>query len=109
MAPSKGFGRTAGYDGPQSDASPETGTAADSDNEAHSGPCCGGLGPASQPLLAPPQRRGGRADSPTSTPSELPCAPVPADMNRARRVGLLGTPGPPQVCSPRGRQLLALR
>ena len=83
--------------------------AADSDSEAHSVPCYGGLGPASQPLLAPPQRRGGCADTPTSTPSEPPCAPVPADMNCARRVGPLGTPGPPQVCSPRGCQLVALR
>ena len=76
---------------------------ADSDSEAHSGLCYEGLGPASQPLLAPPQRRGGCADTPTSTPSEPPCAPVPADMNCARRVG------PPQVCSPRGCQLVALR
>ena len=42
---------------------------ADSDSEAHSSPCYGGLGLASQPLLAPPQRRGGCADTPTSSPS----------------------------------------
>ena len=82
--------------------SPETDTAADSDSAAHSGSCCGGLGPASQPLLVPPQRLGGCADTPTSTPSERPCAQVPADMNCARRVSPLGTPGPLQVCSPQG-------
>ena len=109
MAPFKGSGRIEGRDGPRSDAGPETDTAADSDSVAHSGSCCGGLGPASQPLLAPPQRRGGCADTPTSTPSEQPYAQVPADMNCARRVSPLGTPGPLQVCSPRGCRLDALR
>ena len=40
---------------------------------------------------------------PSSEPS---CAPVPTEMHCARRVGLLGTPGAPQVCSPQCRQLL---
>ena len=34
----------------------ETCTAANSNSEAHSGPCYGGVGPASKPLSAPPQR-----------------------------------------------------
>ena len=66
MAPSKGFGRTGGRDGLRSDECPEACIAADSDSEAHSGPCYGGLGPASQPLSAPPQRPGGCADTLTS-------------------------------------------
>ena len=82
MAPSKVFGRIGGHGGPQSDTCPETSTAADSDSEAHSGPCCEGLRPASQPLLVPPQRRGGRAGSPISTSSEPSCAPVPTDIVR---------------------------
>ena len=61
-----GFGRTGGRNGLWSDACPETCIAADSDSEAHSGPCYGGLGPASQPLAAPPQRLGGFADTLTS-------------------------------------------
>ena len=97
MAPSKGFGQTGGRDGLWSDACPETCIAADSDSEAHSGPCYGGLGPASQPMLVPPQRPGGCADTLTSIFSESPCAPVPADMHCARCVGLLGTPGLPRV------------
>ena len=52
MAPSKGFGQTRGRDGLWSDACPESCIAADCDSEAHSGPCYGGLGPASQPLSA---------------------------------------------------------
>ena len=56
MAPSKGFGQTGGRDGLWSDACPEACIAADSISEAHSGHCYGGLGPASQPLSAPPQR-----------------------------------------------------
>ena len=47
MAPSKSFGRTGRRDGLWSDACPETCIAVDSDSEAHSGPCYGGLGPAS--------------------------------------------------------------
>ena len=54
-------------------------------------------------------RRGGCADTPTSTPSEQPCAQVPTDMNCARRVSPLGTPGPPRVCSLRGCWLDDLR
>ena len=72
--------------------------AADSDSEAHSGPCYGGLGPASQPLSAPPQSLGGCADTLTSIFSKSPCAPVPADMHCARCVSLLGTPGLWIVC-----------
>ena len=56
--PSKVFGRTGLRDGLLSDACPETCIAADSDSKAHSGPCYGGLGPASQPLSVPPQRQG---------------------------------------------------
>ena len=108
-APSKGFDRTGGRDGPQSGAGPETCTAADSDSGARSGSCCGGWGPASQPLLAPPQRRGGCADTPTSTPFPPPCARAPANMDYGHRVGPLGTPGPPQVCSRRARRPDALR
>ena len=108
-APSKGFDRTGGRDGLQSGAGPETCTAADSDSGARSGSCCGGWGPASQPLLAPPQRRGGCADTPTSTPFPPPCARAPAGMDCGHRVGPLGTPGPPQVCSPRARRPDALR
>ena len=55
MALSKGFGRTGGRDGLWSDACPEMCIAVDSDSETHSGPCYGGLGPASQPMSAPPQ------------------------------------------------------
>ena len=95
--PSKGFGQTEGRDGLWSDACPETCTAADSDSEAQSGPCCGGWEPAFQPLPAPSQRRGGCADTPTSSFSEPPCAPVPADMHCASREALLGTPGLPRV------------
>ena len=62
----------------------QTCIAADSDSETHSGPCYGGLGPASQPLSAPPQRLGGYADILTSIFSEPPCAPVPADTHCAR-------------------------
>ena len=40
--------------------------AADSNSEAHSGPCYGGLGSASQPLSAPPQPPGSCADTLTS-------------------------------------------
>ena len=94
---SKGFGGTGGLDGLWSDACPETCIAADSDSEAHGGPYYGGLGPASQPLSAPPQRLGGCADALTSIFSESPCAPVPADMHCARCVGLLGTQGLPRV------------
>ena len=97
MAPFKGFGRTGGRDGLWSDTCPETCKAADSDSEAHSDPCYGGLGPASQPLSAPPQRQGGFADTLTSIFSEPACAPVPADMHCARCVGFLGTPGLPRV------------
>ena len=71
MAPSKGFGQT----GLWSDACPETCTAADSDSEAHSGPCCGGCEPAFQPWLAPPQCKIGCADTPTSTFSDPPPPP----------------------------------
>ena len=70
MALSKGFGQTGGRDGLWSDACTETSIAADSDSEAHSGPCYEGLGPSSQPLLAPPQRPGGCADTLTSIFSE---------------------------------------
>ena len=87
----------------------QTCIAADSDSEAHSGPCYGGLGPASQPLLAPPQHRGGCTDTPTSTFSEPSCAPAPTDMHCVRCGGLLCTQGPPQVCSPRARRLVALQ
>ena len=80
-----------------SDACPETCIAADSDSEAHSGPCNGGLGPASQRLSAPPQRLGGYADILTAIFSEPPCAPVPADMHCSRCVGLLGTTCLPRV------------
>ena len=67
MAPSKGFGQTGGRDGLWSDACPETCIAADSDSKAHSGPCYGGLGPASQLLSEPPQHpNGGCADTLTS-------------------------------------------
>ena len=97
MAPSKGFSQTGGRDGLWSDACPETCIAEDSDSEAHSGPCYGGLGPASQPLSVPPQRLGGCADTLISIFSEPPCAPVPADMHCARCVGLLGTTGLPRV------------
>ena len=100
-APFKGFDRTGGRDGPQSGAGPETCTAADSDSGARSGSCCGGWGPASQPLLAPPQRRGGCADTPSSTPLPPPCARAPADMHCARCVG--------QVCCPQAPQPDALR
>ena len=48
---------TGGHDGLWSNACPETCIAADSDSEADSGPCYGGLGPASQPLSAPTQRQ----------------------------------------------------
>ena len=89
----QGLWSTDGRDGLWSDACPETCIAADSDSEAHSRPCYGGLGPASQPLSAPPQRQGGCADTLTSIFSEPPCAPVPADINCARCVDLLATPG----------------
>ena len=97
MALSKGFGQTGGHDGFWSDVCPETCIAADIDSEAHSGPCYRGLGTASQPLSAPPQRSGGCADTLTSIFSKPPCAPVPADMHCARCVGLLGTPGLPRI------------
>ena len=80
-----------------SDACTETCIAANSDSEAHSGPCYEGLGPASEPLSVTPQRLGGCANTRTSIFSESPCAPVPADMHCARCVGLLGTPGLPRV------------
>ena len=97
MAPSKGFSRTGGRDGLWSDARPETCIAANSDNEAHSGPCYGGMEPAFQPQSAPPQHLGGYSDTLTSIFSEPPCAPAPADMHCACCLGLLGTPGPPRV------------
>ena len=81
----------------RSDACPETCIAADSDSKAPSGSCYGGLGPAPQPLLAPPQRPGGCADTLISISSESPCATVPADMHCARCVSLLGTPSLPRV------------
>ena len=105
MAPSKGFGQTGGREGLWSDACPESCIAGDSDSEAHSGPCYGGLGPASQPLSAPPQRPGGCADTLTSIFSKPPCALVTADMHCSRCVGLLGTPGLPRVKSPLDRLL----
>ena len=97
MAPSKGFGRTGGRDRLLSGACPETCIDLDSDSEAHSGPCYGGLGPDSRHLSAPLQRLGGCADTPTPIFCEPQCAPVPADMHCARYVGLLGTPGLPRV------------
>ena len=66
MAPSNGFGQTGGRDGLWSEVCPEMCIAADFDSEAHSGLCYGGLGPGSQPLLAPPQRPVGCADTLTS-------------------------------------------
>ena len=66
IAPSKGFGRTGGRDGLWSDLCTETRIAADSDSEAHVGPCYGRLVSAFQPLSAAPQRLRGCADTLTS-------------------------------------------
>ena len=74
------------------DACPTTGKIAGCDSGAHSVPYCGGLGPASQPRSAPPQRLEGRAGSRIFTPSEPPCAPVPVGMHCTRREALVSTP-----------------